>query len=184
MPYQDTKVYYDGSHYIAIPKRSAPRHPGVRLPEELVSVVDEAQEKIKTEQGIDDVLLQEQPQEESKKPAVNRRATRRELFNELYQKLLNEPRRSRRGKLIQGMKPYFKIEEEAIEYVRYCHSEMDNQRRAIEESPFDCHSEMDGQRRTIEESRTINLRYFAYAQYDNDGHSEAYLPDGQSKNPP
>ena len=35
-----------------------------------------------------------------------------------------------------------------------------------------CHSEMDNQRRAIEESRTINLRYFAYAQYDNDGHSE------------
>ena len=117
MPYQDTKVYYDGSHYIAIPKRSAPRHPGARLPEELVSVVDETQEEVNTEQGIDDVLLQEQPQEEPKKPAVKRRATRRELFNELYQKLLNEPRRSRRGKLIQGMKPYFKTEQEAIEYV-------------------------------------------------------------------
>ena len=41
MAYQDTKVYYDGSHYIAIPKRPAPRHPGARLPEDLVEVVDE-----------------------------------------------------------------------------------------------------------------------------------------------
>ena len=38
MPYQDTKVYYDGSHYIAIPKRPAPRHRGAMLEEDPVEV--------------------------------------------------------------------------------------------------------------------------------------------------
>ena len=124
MAYQDTKVYYDGSHYIAIPKRPAPRHPGARLPEDLVEVVDEEQEEVQDEpmeEQEDPKEVEEQPEatpsEAPKKPAVKRRATRRELFNELYQRLQNEPRRSRRGKLIQGMKPYFKTEEEAIEYV-------------------------------------------------------------------
>ena len=120
MPYQDTKVYYDGSHYIAIPKRPAPRHRGARLEEDPVEVIEEVQnEPMEGQEAPKEVKEQSEgpPLETKKKPAVKRRATRRELFNELYQKFLNEPRRSRRGKLIQGMKPYFKTEEEAIEYV-------------------------------------------------------------------
>ena len=45
MAYQDAKVYYDGSHYIAIPKRPAPRHRGARLEEDPVEVIEEVQDE-------------------------------------------------------------------------------------------------------------------------------------------
>ena len=117
MPYQDTKVYFDGSHYIAIPPRVAPRHRKYPIPEEPIEVIEDSQNNSTETQPKDNSLPQEAKNVAPKKPAVKRKATRRELFNELYQKLVNEPRRSRRGKLIQGMKPYFKTDEETIEYV-------------------------------------------------------------------
>ena len=84
-------------------------------------LIPEPEEVPEPEQEEAEPKVEEQPEappsEAPKKPAVKRRATRRDLFNELYQKLLSEPKRSRRGKLIQGMRPYFKTEEEAIEYV-------------------------------------------------------------------
>ena len=167
MAYQDTKVYYDGSHYIAIPKRPAPRHPGARLPEDLVEVVDEEQEEIQDEPmeelEEDPKEVEEQPEappsEAPKKPAVKRRVTRRELFNELYQKLLSEPKRSRRGKLIQGMRPYFKTEEEAIEYVDK-HLERRQRNLIVRRMRF---------------SRKVNLHefnYFCTFTYDGSLHTE------------
>ena len=159
MAYQDTKVYYDGSHYIAIPKRSAPRRYGARLPEELVAVIDESREEPTAEQGTEDEATKEQPSEAPKKPAVKRRATRRELFNELYQRLQSEPQRVRRGKLIQGMRPYFKTEQETIEYVDK-HLERKHRNLIV---------------RRIRFSRKVNLHefnYFCTFTYDGSLHTE------------
>ncbi|MBR4874168.1 MAG: hypothetical protein IKV00_10070, partial [Clostridia bacterium] len=167
MAYQDTKVYYDGSHYIAIPKRPAPGRPGVRVPEDLVEVVDEEQEEIQdepTEEQEDESDEVEEKTEEAlseapKKPTVKRRATRRELFNELYQRLLSEPKRSRRGKLIQGMRPYFKTEQEAIEYVDK-HLERKQRNLIVRRMRF---------------SRKVNLHdfnYFCTFTYDGSLHTE------------
>ena len=159
MAYQDTKIYYDGSHYIAIPKRPAPRHRGARVPEDLVDVVDEVQDEPAEDADIATKAPQEKPPEAPKKLAVKRRATRRELFNELYQKLLNEPKRVRRGKLIHGMRPYFKTEEEAIEYVDK-HLERKQRNLIVRRMRF---------------SRKVNLHdfnYFCTFTYDGSLHTE------------
>ena len=159
MPYQDTKVYYDGSHYIAIPKRPAPRHRGAMLEEDPVEVIEDVQNESTEDVETTTESPQESPLETPKKPTVKRRATRRELFNELYQKLLNEPRRSRRGKLIQGMKSYFKTEEEAIEYVD---KQLERKQRNLI-----C--------RRMRFSRKVNLHefnYFCTFTYDGSLHTE------------
>ena len=159
MAYQDTKVYYDGSHYIAIPKRPAPRHRGARLEEDPVEVIEDVQNEATEDVETTTESPQESPLETPKKPAVKRRATRRELFNELYQKLLSEPKRSRRGKLIQGMRPYFKTEEEAIEYVD---KQLERKQRNLI-----C--------RRMRFSRKVNLHefnYFCTFTYDGSLHTE------------
>ena len=159
MPYQDTKVYYDGSHYIAIPKRPAPRHRGARLEEDPVEVIEEVRDEFTEDAENTTEAPQEQPSEAPKKPAVKRRATRRELFNELYQRLQNEPKRSRRGQLIQGMRPYFKTEQEAIEYVDK-HLERKHRNLICRRKRF---------------SRKVNLHefnYFCTFTYDGSLHTE------------
>ena len=159
MAYQDTKIYYDGSHYIAIPKRPAPRHRGARLEEDPVEVIEEVRDEPAEDADNATEASQKQPSEAPKKPAVKRRATRRELFNELYQKLLNEPRKVRRGKLIHGMRPYFKTEEETIEYV-----DMQLERK---QRNLIC--------RRMRFSRKVNLQefnYFCTFTYDGSLHTE------------
>lgn len=159
MLYQDSKVYYDGSHYIAIPPRPAPRHGGGRRFEELVTVVEETPKEPTQEQGSGDATLSEQPEKTQKKPVAVRKATRRELFNELYQKLLGEPKRVRRGKLIQGMRPYFKTEEKTIEYVDK-HLERKQRNLIVRRMRF---------------SRKVNLHefnYFCTFTYDGRLHTE------------
>ena len=68
MAYQDTKVYYDGSHYIAIPKRPAPRHPGARIPEDPVEVIEEVRDKSTEDAENTTEDPQEQPSEAPKSP--------------------------------------------------------------------------------------------------------------------
>ena len=159
MAYQDTKIYYDGSHYIAIPQRPALRHRGKRLEEDPVEVIEEERDESTENAGTTTEVPQDKPPEAHKKLAVKRRATRRELFNELYQKLLNEPRKVRRGKLIHGMRPYFKTEEETIEYV-----DMQLERK---QRNLIC--------RRMRFSRKVNLQefnYFCTFTYDGSLHTE------------
>ena len=159
MPYQDTKVYFDGSHYIAIPPRVAPRHRKYPILEEPIEVIEDTRNKSTETQPKDNSLPQEAKNVAPQKPAVKRRATRRELFNELYQRLQNEPKRSRRGQLIQGMRPYFKTEQEAIEYVDK-HLERKHRNLICRRKRF---------------SRKVNLHefnYFCTFTYDGSLHTE------------
>ena len=46
MSYGDAKVYFDGSHYIAIPRTTRPSKKRPKLPEETITVaVDEVKEQ-------------------------------------------------------------------------------------------------------------------------------------------
>ena len=72
MAYQDTKVYYDGSHYIAIPKKPAPRHRGARLEEDPVEVIEDVQNESTEDVETTTESPQESPLETPKKPTVKR----------------------------------------------------------------------------------------------------------------
>ena len=52
MPYGETKVYFDGSHYIAIPHTTSPNLKRVKKPEEMRSIVE-------SEEGVE--ILDETP---------------------------------------------------------------------------------------------------------------------------
>ena len=134
--YPETKVYFDGSHYIAIPHTERPYRPRKRTVEEVITVgnetpveseispsesVCEAQENSVPTETSDTLVGVENndcphnmcqiPQESGVK------VTKKQLFEELYSKYINDKRSIRRKKIIEAMLPYFKDREDAENYV-------------------------------------------------------------------
>ena len=103
--YPECKVYSDGSHYIAIPHTEKPYKPRPKKKEEVITVKSPAEpSEVEKESAppVDDALLPlekiavtgEMPKEEEPEQPANisqpneRRMTKKELFNELYQEYL------------------------------------------------------------------------------------------------
>ena len=102
MSYGECKVYFDGSHYIAIPHTTRPSRRRFRPPEEEIEVTEQEEERT-TEQEVtinaeesapsenDDAPPSHTENEVVVEPAVekqvrSRTMTRQELFEELNQK--------------------------------------------------------------------------------------------------
>ncbi len=136
MPYGECKIYFDGSHYIGIPHTTRPSRRRPKPPEEEILVTDnETEQTAETEVNItieesapsnDDAPIvraeNEEPseseceQQTQPQPKV-RTMTRKELFDELYQKYLTKPRRVKLELIAKEMLPYFKTEELSRSYV-------------------------------------------------------------------
>lgn len=137
MPYGECKIYFDGSHYIGIPHTTRPSRRRPKPPEEEIVVTEkeaepptEKDENIKAtesapsdsddapialEKNIEMSESESEPQTEPQ-PKV-RTMTRKELFDELYQKYLNKPRRIKLELIAKEMLSYFKTEELSRIYV-------------------------------------------------------------------
>lgn len=136
MPYGECKIYFDGSHYIGIPHTTRPSRRRPKPPEEEIVVTEkeiepttETEENVGAEESApsnDDAPIalekntemsetESEPQPEPQ-PKV-RTMTRKELFDELYQKYLNKPRRIKLELIAKEMLPYFKTEELSRIYV-------------------------------------------------------------------
>lgn len=136
MPYGECKIYFDGSHYIGIPHTTRPSRRRPKPPEEEIVVTEketepptETEENVRAEESApsnDDAPIalekntemsesESEPQPEPQ-PKV-RTMTRKELFEELYQKYLNKPRRIKLELIAKEMLPYFKTEELSRLYV-------------------------------------------------------------------
>lgn len=136
MPYGECKIYFDGSHYIGIPHTTRPSRRRPKPPEEEIVVTEketepptETEENVRAEESApsnDDAPIalekntemsesESEPQPEPQ-PKV-RTMTRKELFEELYQKYLNKPRRLKLELIAKEMLPYFKTEELSRLYV-------------------------------------------------------------------
>lgn len=121
MPYGETKVYFDGSHYIAIPYVPNPRKRRIKPPEEQITVVEDNTEN-KEEQGLAikseplvDVTESDElfPEDIEKKrqdctTKTERKLTRKELFEELYEETKDKKRAERKKIITEKMLPYFK----------------------------------------------------------------------------
>ena len=136
MPYGECKIYFDGSHYIGIPHTTRPSRRRSKPPEEEILVTDnETEQTAETEVNItieesapsnDDAPIvraeNEEPFESESEPQAEpqpkvRTMTRKDLFEELYQKYLNKPRRIKLELIAKEMLPYFKTEELSKIYV-------------------------------------------------------------------
>ena len=181
MAYEEAKVYFDGSHYVAIPPMSRPLKRRARLIEEQVEVKDDQPEPDKHNESIpsdtadasispievnvgeaeeikenSEVFEEIKPLEPTKK---KRRATRKELFEEWYKECMDMSRNERKRTLIERMRPYFNDAEKAKKYVE------DNLER--KQRNLIC--------RRVRLSRKANLQefnYFCTFTYDSKLHTE------------
>ena len=175
MAYGEAKVYFDGSHYIAIPHTTRPTKRRYRYAEEEVIVGEDRNENKKEstlsvsegvpfeleEINVDEIediaeLFKDSPPPAEKQKRV---ATRKELFEEWYLECINLSRIEKRRILIEKMRPYFDSDEKAEKYVEMHLSR--KQRNLI------C--------RRIRLSRKANLQefnYFCTFTYDSKFHTE------------
>lgn len=188
MPYGETKVYFDGSHFIAIPHTERPTRRRSKPIEEIITVTETPPETIqqsKDESAVtDDVIapiplveehneqVTEQadstPQTVNDSPKTERKMTRKELFNELYQDSLSVKKSERRKRIIAAMLPYFKNETETAYYVD------ENIQRKQRNLIY----------RRIRLSRKINLQdfnYFVTFTYNDALHTEDSFKKGLKK---
>ena len=148
MAHEECKIYFDGSHFIAIPKTTRPDFRRPRPPEELI-VVD----------GEEPAAAEGKEDGAEKKAAEPRRVTRKEYFEELHDESLGMKKKERKEAIAQKMRPYFKNEEEAALYV-----EVQFQRKARNAAS-----------RWVRMSRKVNLanfNYFCTFTYDDKLHTE------------
>ena len=129
MSYGETKVYFDGSHYIAIPHTTRPSRKRRIKYEEVITVVqDEVKDsventeplishEINTEENNQEVATNE-PKEVEKKQN-KRQITKKELFNELYRKHIDSPRKKRKKLIIEEMLPHFDKREHFFYYLTF-----------------------------------------------------------------
>ncbi len=130
--YQESKVYHDGSHYIAIPPSSNPCKRREKPPEELVTVVEEqmdntaapksnndesATEFVKQQNTVSEATETAEKKDEKPKQKVERKATRTDLFNEYWIEAQDLAKNKRRKFLIDKMRPYFNSEIAAKSFV-------------------------------------------------------------------
>lgn len=134
--YSETKVYFDGSHYIAIPHTERPYRPRKKPVEdsELLSasiLITENKDQLphksngnETQENsvpkdIADTLIDgkniDTPLDMVRIP--QKQLTKKQLFEETYKKFLYIKKVERRKLIVQTMRPYFKDEESTIEYV-------------------------------------------------------------------
>ena len=169
MPYPECKIYFDGSHYIAIPHTEKRYRPRPKKKEEIITVrdgnVSVAESPCKGEQLIDeasapqngDTLLplekiavsgiREEPEQPAHILQPNERLmTKKELFNELYQQYLYLKKGERREKIMTALRPYFKTDNAVKNYVD---SNIERKRRNLI-------------MRHIRLTRKVNLQAFNY----------------------
>ena len=133
MSYGETKVYFDGSHYIAIPHTTRPSKKRPKPPEEYVEVKDEINEPqqqstpsenddvpfaVEDNKDIEYAQNQEFTDTKSEEKPLNRRlSTKKEIFEEAYKKSFDVTKKQRRRYIFDTMRPYFETDEKAKDFV-------------------------------------------------------------------
>ena len=177
MAYGETKVYFDGSHYIAIPHTTRPSKKRPKPIEELVTVIDEKDEPQmeSTPSIIDDVPFpvgeefeveetddnydKKQTEIIEKKPKKERKMTRKEIFEEVYKETQGLRKNQRRTVIFDKMRQYFDTDEKTNNFVNI---NLERKQRNLI-----C--------RRIRMTRKANLQefnYFVTFTYDNAKHTE------------
>ena len=121
MPFPECKIYFDGSHYIAIPhtvrkskKRIKDKYPtspvyyeGNRIPPEKTPFDNELKDLEPKQLCIFD---ESTPSLKEDVPFVREKKTvpRKELFENAYKEFYSQPLKQRKLSIIKELRPYFK----------------------------------------------------------------------------
>lgn len=131
MSYGETKVYFDGSHYIAIPHTERPQRYRPKPIEEVITVADRQDQGSDTGKASEPLIADksdvtnsaEEVATDGQDGAVNlpqeavRTMTKKELFEELYSKYISLPIRERKLQIMCEMEQYFDTVEQLKLYV-------------------------------------------------------------------
>lgn len=168
MAYAETKVYFDGSHYIAIPHTTRPKKRKLPPLDKDIKKVDkktENKEVINTDDLIevkDEDLpfeVEETPERKSTTETSNRVKSVKEVFEELYAESKEMKKYERRSYLEKGMRNYFATEAETKLFVM---NNLERKKRNLIA-------------RKVRMWRKINLQefnYFCTFTYDDKKHTE------------
>ena len=170
MAFGETKVYFDGSHYIAIPHTERPAKKRPIKIEEVITVCDnETQDSIENtepfvsheENNATEELTKEEIDNEKGqvKPKQLRKMTKKELFNELYTKYIDLKKSERKKLIIQDMLLYFESE-------KYCREFVNNNFERKQRNLI-CR-----RIRMVRKANLVNFNYFCTFTYDDKLHTE------------
>ena len=178
MSYGETKVYFDGSHYIAIPHTVRPTKRRPKPIEEEITVVEDV-EGFDTEIAIKPSIsldnntaetnqetnesfeekIQEEPKNTENLSKNTKKMTKKEYFDELYKKYIDIPRKKRQSLIVKDMLPYFDKREHCENFVQM---QMDRKQRNL----------ICRRVRMIRKANLVNFNYFCTFTYDSKLHTE------------
>ena len=169
MPFGETKVYFDGSHYIAIPHTTRPSKKRPYKLEETITVIqDEVKDSgentepsisLDNEENIENTEIVEEPKIEETKPKKARQMTKKELFNELYLKYIDYKKKERKKLIIQDMLSYFENKQLCVDFVN---ANFDRKQRNL----------ICRRIRMVRKANLVNFNYFCTFTYDDKKHTE------------
>ena len=170
MAFGETKVYFDGSHYIAIPHTERPAKKRPIKIEEVITVCDkETQDSNEnTEPFVSHEENSDTEQVESvennaefveEKPKKARKMTKKELFNELYSKYIDLRKSERKKLIIKDMLVYFSNEKFCRDFVN---SNFERKQRNL----------ICRRIRMVRKANLVNFNYFCTFTYDDKLHTE------------
>lgn len=180
MSYGEAKVYFDGSHYIAIPHTERKTRYRPKREEERITVVTEREEaepensaepfavsKSDETRAIEQVDREQEQtlQIAAEPPQTAHTTTRKELFDELYAKHISLPMRQRKAKIRAEMRPFFDTDEDVKNYVELGFER--KQRNMI------CR-----RIRMIRKANLAQFNYFCTFTYDDKLHTEESFKKG------
>ncbi len=129
MGFRETKVYFDGSHYIAIPHTEGKTRYRPKPKEEEITVVESAEADTVSaafSRTVDDgdiwTVKDSEETENARTVTVTpsktvRTTTKKALFDELYKKYIGLKRRESKRVILTEMRPYFDTDEQARDYI-------------------------------------------------------------------
>ena len=179
MGFQETKIYFDGSHYIAISHterktryRPKPKEEEITVVEKESSAVDNAVEPFLADgsgetSGTEEITNTETQAVQTVDTSVKtpRTMTRKELFEELYDKFSDLPKRERKLQIMYEMEPYFDTVEELKWYV-----DLGFERKA--------RNMRERRIRMTRKARLAGINYFCTFTYDDKKHTEDSFKKG------
>ena len=177
MPYGETKVYFDGSHYIAIPHTTRPNLRRTKTPEETITVVE-------SEEGVG-ILSVDAPsfsqnndiencdkitakidknnektvKNAKKSGKIIKKVSKKEIFEQLYKKYIDLKKNERKKKILEEMRVYFEDIDSCFRFV------MNNFER--KQKNLICR-----RIRMTRKANLANFNYFCTFTYDSNKHTE------------
>ena len=167
--FAEAKVYFDGSHYIAIPHTTRPTKRRPKPAEEMIEVPIEEDEIDWSENVVqmEEISSIEEVVEEIKKESVLtqnqpkkiKQVTKKELFDELYSKHIDLKKLERKKLIVNEMQSYFKDIEKCEAFVN---TNFERKQRNL----------ICRRVRMVRKANLAGFNYFCTFTYDDKKHSE------------